>query len=88
MPTIDEMNLEEVDAYMAKLRDRRRVLKQTGKASERKIATLARRRERLMVRVRGIEDQIETLRREISLAPVATPRRRGRRPKNAELPAA
>ncbi len=43
MPTIEEMSLEEVDAYMAKLRDRRKLLKRSGKATDRKVATLTRR---------------------------------------------
>lgn len=85
MPTIEEMNLEEVDAFMAKLRDRRRTLKKSGKAIERKVATLTRRRERLLERVREVDDQIESLRRDLSLAPVPVPRRRGRRPKNAQI---
>jgi len=85
MPTIEEMSIEEVDAYMAKLRDRRKILKKSGKANDRKIATLMRRRERLMERVHEIDESIEMLRREASLAPVAAPRRRGRRPKNAQI---
>lgn len=85
MPTIEEMSIEEVDAYMAKLRDRRRVLKRSGKANERKIGTLARRRERLMMRVAEIDEQITALRQEANLEPAPAPRRRGRRPKNAQI---
>lgn len=85
MPTIEEMSLEEVEATLAKLRDRRRALKKTGKVAERKIGTLARRRERLLERVREIDNQIEVLRQNISLEPAPAPRRRGRRPKSALL---
>jgi len=85
MPTINELSLEEVDAAMAKLRERRRMLKKTGKAAERKIATLARRRERLLERVREVEDQIEALRREASFEAPPAPKRRGRRPKSAQI---
>jgi hypothetical protein len=84
MPTIDEMNLEQVEETMAKLRERRRSLKQTGKAAERKIGTLARRRERLMAHVAEIDAQIDVLRAEGSAVPAA-PRRRGRQPKAKSL---
>ena len=84
MPTIDEMSLDEVESTLAKLRERRRMLKKTGKVAERKILTLLRRRERWMDRVREIDAQIEELRRGVSLAPAA-PRRRGRRPKSAQI---
>jgi len=87
MPTIEEMNLEEVEAVMAKLRDRRRTLKKTGKVAERKIGTLTRRRERLMERVREVEAQIENLRHEASLEAPPPPRRRGRKPKSAQISA-
>ena len=85
MPTIDEMNLEEVEAVMARLRDRRRTLKKTSKVAERKIGTLARRRERLMERVRDIDEQIDALRQEATLETPPAPRRRGRRPKVAQI---
>jgi len=85
MPTIDEMSLDEVEATLAKLRDRRRTLKRSGKVAERKIGTLARRRERLMDRIRDIDSQIEALRREAAVEPVLMPRRRGRRPKSAQI---
>ncbi|MHB0936272.1 MAG: hypothetical protein ACYDCO_01560 [Armatimonadota bacterium] len=87
MPTIDEMNLEEVEAVMAKLRDRRRALKKTGKVAERKIGTLTRRRERLMERVREIDTQIEGLRHDATLEAPPAPRKRGRRPKSAQISA-
>jgi vacuolar-type H+-ATPase subunit D/Vma8 len=85
MPTIDEMNLEEVESVMAKLRDRRRTLKKTSKVAERKIGTLARRRERLMDRVREIDTQIDALRQEATLEMPPAPRRRGRRPKAEQI---
>ena len=85
MPSIDEMSLEEIDAAMTKLREKRRSLKRTGKAAERKIGTLSRRRERLMERVREVDEQIETLRREAVLEAPSAPRRRGRRPKSAQI---
>ena len=85
MPAINEMSLEEIDAAMARLRDRRRVLKKTGKVAERKITTLAKRRERLMERIREIDDQIEALRNEASMEAAPAPRRRGRRPKSAQI---
>ena len=87
MPTIDEMNLEEVEAVMAKLRERRRMLKKSGKVTERKIGTLTRRRERLMDRVREIDEQIEELRRDASMEAPPAPRKRGRRPKTAQISA-
>ena len=83
MPTIDEItSLEEIDAAMSKLRERRRALKQSGKAVQRKIATLARRRERWMDRIREIDAQIIALRQDMGTEVVA-PKRRGRRPKSA-----
>ena len=85
MPSINEMSLDEVEAAMAKLRERRRTLKKSGKTAERKIGTLARRRERLMDRIREIDDQIEALRREAALEAPAAPKRRGRRPKSAQI---
>jgi len=85
MPTIDEMNLEEVESVMAKLRDRRRTLKKSSKVAERKIGTLTRRRERLMERVREIDTQIDALRQEASAELPPVPRRRGRRPKTEQI---
>ncbi len=85
MPTIEDMNLQEVEETMAMLRERRRQLKRTGKVAERKIGTLARRRERFMERIREIDAQIEALRHEASVEPAPAPRRRGRRPKNAQI---
>jgi predicted ribosome quality control (RQC) complex YloA/Tae2 family protein len=86
MPTIDEMTLEEIEATMSRLRDRKRALRKTGKAAERRIMTLAKRRERFMDRVREIDQQIEELRREAALETPPAPKRRGRRPKSAQVP--
>lgn len=85
MSTLDEMSLEELRALAAKVRERQKELKKSGKANERKIGTLARRRERLLERVREIDQQIEQLRLDLGSAPVMAPRRRGRRPKNAQI---
>ncbi|HEY3377203.1 MAG TPA: hypothetical protein VGL77_06865 [Armatimonadota bacterium] len=83
MPTIEEMSLDELEATMSQLRERRRLLKKSGKVAERKIATLARRRARLMEQVSELDAQIEAMRHEASLESAPAPRRRGRRPKSA-----
>ncbi|HEX2950509.1 MAG TPA: hypothetical protein VHV83_13245 [Armatimonadota bacterium] len=85
MPTIEEMTLDEIDAAMAKLRERRSSLKKTGKVADRKILTLERRRARLMDQVHAIDEQIAELRREASITPAPAPKKRGRRPKSATL---
>ena len=85
MPVGEGMSLEQIEAAMAQLRDQRRKLKKTGKAAERKVATLERRRTRFLERVAVLDAQIEELRREISAAPAAPIRRRGRRPKSEQL---
>ena len=82
MPTFDDLTLEEVEASLATLRARRRVLKQSGKVAERKIATLQRRRDRLMTQVQQLDTQIDALRRESGASAAAPVRRRGHRPKN------
>ena len=84
MPTFDTMTLEEVEKTMEQLRSRRRTLKQSGKVTERKIGTLARRREHLMESVRVIDDNITALRQLLPVEPPVPPKkRRGRRPKSA-----
>lgn len=84
MPTFETMTLDEVDAALAALRARRKVLKTTGKVAQRKIGVLARRRERLLAQVEALDEQILQLRGETS-APVTTTTppacRRGRPPK-------
>ncbi|MHB9130400.1 MAG: hypothetical protein ACYDBB_04820 [Armatimonadota bacterium] len=76
---IDTMTLEQLDATMAQLREQKKLLKQGGKAAVRKIGTLNRRRERLLVKVQEIDGQIIALRSEVSVAPNQIPSRRGRR---------
>lgn len=85
MSTFDELSLDEVEAAMAQLRDRRRTLKKSGKANARKIDTLLRRRERIMERVRQLDAQVEALRSQMAAEPVPAPRRRGRRPKSEQV---
>jgi hypothetical protein len=62
MPSYDTMTLDEIDAAMAVLRARRKVLKSSGAGAQRKIVTLAHRRERLMQQVHALDAQIATLR--------------------------
>ena len=62
MPSYDTMTLDEIDAAMAELRARRKVLKSSGAGAQRKIVTLAHRRERLMQQVHALDAQIATLR--------------------------
>ena len=70
MTALENLSLEELRALASKVRDRQKELKKSGKANERKIGTLARRRERLIERVQAIDEQIEKLRQDISTAPV------------------
>ena len=86
MPTINTMSLEEVEAALAQLRTRRKTLKSSRTVAQRKIAVLARRRERLFQQIHGLEEQIQQLRAEVgnaSAPSASTPRRRGRSPKSA-----
>jgi len=85
MTALDGMSLEELRALAAKVRERQKELKKSGKANERKIGTLARRRERLMEHVREIDQLIVDLRSDVNIVPALAPRRRGRRPKNAQI---
>jgi len=62
MPNVNTMTLDEIDAAMAELRARRKVLKSSGASAQRKIVTLAHRRERLMQQVHALDAQIATLR--------------------------
>ena len=61
MSTIETMSLEEVDAAMAKLRTRRKMMKTSGALVQRKISTLARHRERLMQQIAVLDEQITQL---------------------------
>jgi chromosome segregation ATPase len=82
MPAIETMTLEEIEATMAALRIRRKALT----VNQRKIVTLARRRERLLQQVNALDEQISRLRGETTSAPIpaaSAPRRRGRPPKSA-----
>ena len=78
MPTIDE-----IDAKIAELRDLKKVIKRSGKNAIRKVATLRRRRERLLEQIRLVDEQIANLEREASSVTPPVPGRRGRRPKSA-----
>lgn len=62
MPSYHTMTLDEIDAAMAELRTRRKVLKSSGASAQRKIVTLAHRRERLMQQVQALDEQITALR--------------------------
>lgn len=83
MPTIQDMTLEEIEAAMRELRVRKQALKTTGKVAERKIAVLARRRERLIAKINELDNQILALRTDTETVPLQAPRRRGRPPKQA-----
>lgn len=82
MDTPDNLTIADIDAQIASLREKKRQLKKTGKAAERKVGTLTRRRERLMERVREVDDQIVALRVIIAEEAAAQPKRRGRKPKS------
>jgi DNA-binding transcriptional MerR regulator len=79
------MSLEEIDAELAKLRELRQAFKKSTKVNQRKIATLERRKNRLVAQVQEIDKQIENLRHETNLEPAPVTHRRGRRPKSALL---
>lgn len=61
MQPIDMLSLEQIDSAMSQLRSRRNALKSTGAVVQRKIATLARRRERLIAQVNVLDEQIDQL---------------------------
>jgi len=77
MPTIETMSLEEVDAAIAQLRTRRKALKASSTTAQRKIFTLARRRERLMQQVDVLNQQIAQLHgdQQVPSEPVSEQRR-------------
>ncbi len=62
MPNIETMSIEEIEAAMAQLRERRKDMKSVGKVAQRKIVTLAQRREHLLQQVNALDEQIEQLR--------------------------
>ncbi|OPZ83781.1 MAG: hypothetical protein BWY76_02128 [bacterium ADurb.Bin429] len=78
--SIENMTIEEVEAAIQKLRERKKALRQGGKAAERKIGTLARRRERLLSKVADIDALIMTLRNTAAPSLPVLPKRRGRKP--------
>jgi len=59
---IDTMTLDQINAALAQLRDRRKALKASSTTAQRKILTLARRRERLMLQVDALDQQIAQMR--------------------------
>ncbi len=80
MPSIDTMTLDDISAEMAQLRARRKALKSSTTAAQRKIATLARRRERLLQQVSALDEQIAGLRGGPQAPPSPAPAvKRGRR---------
>lgn len=84
MSTLETMTLDEVEAALAALRARRKMLKSASTVAQRKIVTLARRRERLMQQVHALDAQMAYLRggqpQEAPVHPPITPQpRRTRR---------
>lgn len=80
MPTVSELkNIAEIDAEIAKLRNRKKEIKQTGKSALRKISTLGRRRERLVEQLRLLDEKIVELKREAQKNPeIPTRSKRGK----------
>ena len=74
MHSIETLTIEQIDAMMTGLRSRRKVLKSSGKGNQRKIVTLARRRERLIEKINLLDEQISQLSngQEVQTQPVAT----------------
>lgn len=68
MRAINTMTLTEIEATLAALRARRKALKASRTVAQRKILTLARRRERLLAQVQALDAQIAH-RRTASMAP-------------------
>jgi hypothetical protein len=80
MPTLETMTPDEIDAEMAQLRARRIALKSINTVAQRKIAVLARRRERLLLKVNALDAQITLLRGGASAQSLSAPaEKRGRR---------
>lgn len=76
------MTVAQIDAQIAALREKKRLMRKSGKVNERKIGTLARRRQRLIERVQEIDNQIEMLRADVGVSAEPAPKRRGRKPKS------
>jgi septal ring factor EnvC (AmiA/AmiB activator) len=62
MPSYNTMTLDEIDAALAQLCAKRKALKASSTTAQRKILTLARRRERLLQQVDALDQQIAQLR--------------------------
>jgi len=62
MQHINTMTLDQLDTALSHLRARRKALKASSSTAQRKILTLARRRERLMQQVDALDQQITQLR--------------------------
>jgi len=62
MPSIDTMTIDQIDTALTQLRARRKALKTSGTTAQRKILTLAGRRERLMQQIDALDQQISQLR--------------------------
>jgi predicted transcriptional regulator len=77
---IDSMSLPEIERALTRLRFRKQAMKATGATTVRKIATLERRRARLLQHVDAIDAAIAELRKEIAVAPEAQRPRRSRKP--------
>jgi len=85
MPTLKTLSLEDIDATIAKLRARRQELKASSKGAQRKIATLAGRRERLFEQIHAIDAQIEQLRGESAVTPQPVPDQQRTRRRQAKV---
>jgi predicted transcriptional regulator len=81
------MTLGEIDAAMAQMRARRKALKSSSKVTQRKIITLARRRERLMQQVNALDEQIVQLREGRQAQPLPVPDQQRARRSQAQVTA-
>lgn len=81
MLEIEAMTLGEIDTALVQLRERRKALKASSTTAQRKILTLARRRERLMQHVDALDQQIAKLRgdQQVSSEPQPDQKRSRRR---------
>lgn len=71
MLSIETLTVSEINAKLARLRARRLALTASGNTTERKVATLMRRRERLMHKVGALDEQIAELRGALPTVPPA-----------------
>ena len=58
MISVETMTIEQINAMMGELRTRRTVMKSSVTVYQRQIATLARRREKLLASINAIDDEI------------------------------